>query len=336
MDLYSYRIKLFCSKIINDNDISILISSSPPLIVFRLAYKLKKQFKEKILWITDLRDLSSLHPTIREKTLILRKRQEKDEIKNINASDICLIVSLGMLKAIKSLLTDYALDYNNNKFYIIENGYADVDIVKPQTEIELFIKTAKKNNKIVIIYAGTGILNDFNKHTERSKTLNCFVDLLVTDPYLSNKYALIIQGVVKNAGKYFQSAKTDLSYLVLHSVNNKQIRANLALADIWVNVNVDIEYSPQLIGGKVYDYCVSELALILIFPENPYSLKVFAQQNVNKPYFADVFDPESIRKVLMDIADNPEEMNKRRFTKEEMEPHRRENQYKKILEILGN
>ena len=36
----------------------------------------------------------------------------------------------------------------------------------------------------------------------------------------------------------------------------------------------------------------------------------------------------------MNIADNPEELQKRRCTKKEMELHSRDNQYKKILEIL--
>ena len=78
----------------------------------------------------------------------------------------------------------------------------------------------------------------------------------------------------------------------------------------------------------------SELAIIIIFPEDAYSLKDFSKKHDNKPYFADVFDKESIRTTFVDIADNPGELEKRRFTKKEMELHSRENQYKKILEII--
>ena len=329
--IYSYFIVAFIKRIINKNDISIVISSSPPLTLAGYALKLKLFFKDKILWILDLRDIVSMHPTIRKKKDAVRKRQEKNEIRMIDASDKCLVVSIGMYNAVNSLLVKYSMVNNKNKFQIIENGFDYVKVVKPQSEIEVFVNKARKENRIVLVYAGTGSLDDDQK---KGKKLNYFVDILVSDRYLSNKYALVIQGVVKNSKKHFENLKTSLMYLALPPVNNAQMRANLLLCDIGLNVNDDVIYSPIIIAGKVCDYCVSKLSIIVIFPQNADSLQDFSQKHNNKPYFADVFDKESIIRVLKEIVDNPNALEKRKFTYEEMIPHSRDNQYKKILDLI--
>ena len=79
---------------------------------------------------------------------------------------------------------------------------------------------------------------------------------MVSDQYLSKRFALIIQGVVNNVNEYFKNNQTELDTLVLGPVDNKQMRANLQLADVGLNVNDDLDYSPIIIAGKICDYCV--------------------------------------------------------------------------------
>lgn len=330
VDLYLPFIVLFCRKIIKKYSITTVISSSPPLYVMQAASILKQQSKEPLIWIADIRDISSIHPTIRAKKKKYHKLQEKTEVELIAGSDYSLLVSIGMLNAVNQLLLKYSYENKNNSL-IVENGFNEVTEITPQEEIIKFIENARNENKIVLFYAGTGSINTRGK---KGKALNHFLDILTDDPYLSRKYSLIIQGVVKNVNEYFNNIETALDVLVLPPVDNMQIRANLKIADVGLNINDDIDYSPIIIAGKVCDYCISELAIIVIFPENADSLKDFAQKHDYKPYFADVFDRESIKKVFKDIADNPAELQKRRFTKKEMEPHSRDKQYKKILKIL--
>lgn len=335
--LFSYFIANYLEIIIKRNNIKIVLSSSPPLTVSTFACILKKRLKDEILWIMDVRDISSLHPSLKGKDGKFISKLEKNEINMISNSDFSLVVSVGMKKYIESEYNRFGLDKNTtNKIKIVENGFVKVCECSPQSEIVDFYNKAKNQNRIVIIYAGTGVLYDRGNTTSKNKSLNNLVDLLVSDPILSKKFALIIQGVVKNSEHYFKTINTELMSLSMASVSNVQIRSNMNYADIGVNINIDKDYSPLILGGKIYDYCVSELALLLVFPDNAYSLKDFIQKHDNKPYFANVFDRELIRSVLMDIVDNPDRLKERRFTAEEMAPHLRENQYKVIKNIIDS
>ncbi len=121
---------------------------------------------------------------------------------------------------------------------------------------------------------------------------------MVSDSYLCKRFALIIQGVVKNVNKYLINSQTELDTLVLDPVDNKQMRANLKQADVGLNVNDDLNYSPIIIAGKVCDYCVSELAIIVIFPEDAYSLKDFAKKHCYKPILQMYLIRNQLKKLL--------------------------------------
>jgi len=67
-------------------------------------------------------------------------------------------------------------------------------------------------------------------------------------------------------------------------------------------------------GGKLYDYANAGLALLLIYPDNPYSLKEFSSKHGDKAYFGNVFDPESVKDVLSQIIMEGDSLSKRKFT----------------------
>lgn len=333
--IFSFLIVLYLKRIVKKNRISIAISSSPPLVVSDYALKLKKKFGDDLLWIMDLRDISSLHPSIKARNDKFASKMEKSEAELIEFSDVSFVVSIGMKKHAERILTKYIMQTGKNKIHIIENGFVDIIPVEPQPEIVEFYQKAREEGRIIIVYAGTGVLNTKEIASSKNKTLNNLVDIMVSDPVLSSKYALIIQGVVKNSENYFNEIETKLMHLKLPPISNEQMRANLKYADIGVNINIDKDYSPLIMGGKIYDYCVSGIALLLVFPKNADSLKDFAEKHTNKPYFADVFNKESIRNILNEIVEYPDKLIGNKFTADEMEPHSRENQYKKILEIFG-
>jgi len=337
VDLYSFRHTTLCERLIREKEISTIISSSPPLSVMSLAHKLKMHFGDKLLWIADVRDLSHMHPTGKSKKGYYLSRQEKSEADLIAASDAYLLVSLGMKRALETVFIKHG--YGTailNKGLIIENGFMDVALVKPQPEVLEFSLMARKEKRIILLYAGTGSLATRNNPAGGNKALDRFMSVLSENLEISKKYALILQGVIKNSTNYFSEVKTLLKYLILTPVSNVQMRANMSLADIGININTDVVYAPLIMGGKVYDYCASELALLLVFPDNAYSLQDFSKIHEEKPYFANVFDPESIKKVLEKIADDPDQLQKRKFSKVEMEIHSREYQFKKILGYLEN
>mgnify|MGYP000344250170 CR=1 FL=1 len=69
----------------------------------------------------------------------------------------------------------------------------------------------------------------------------------------------------------------------------------MKLADIGVNLNVDRGHSPQMVGGKLYDYISSNLAVLLLFPNNAYTLFNFSKKHNYKPYIADIEKESGIK-----------------------------------------
>jgi hypothetical protein len=62
----------------------------------------------------------------------------------------------------------------------------------------------------------------------------------------------------------------------------------------------------------------------------------FAEKHQNKPYFANIFDANSVRSVLQDIAENPAQMALRRFNDEEVQPYSRNALYQTFLQLIDN
>ena len=101
-----------------------------------------------------------------------------------------------------------------NKGLIIENGFMDVPPVKPQPEMLEFTESARKENRIILLYAGTGTLTSPSESVGKNKALDRFMNVLSGSPELSKRYALALQGVIKNATNYFSEVKTQLKFLV--------------------------------------------------------------------------------------------------------------------------
>ena len=271
-----------------------------------------------------------MHPTSRNKKVKGLESQRDFEIAAARSADACAVVSTGMKRAVYQ----DGLNLSEERCLIVENGFAETAELPPQREAAEFVDRARSEGRIVLIYAGTGSLAERRNRYKGNKTLNCFVDPLLEDPSLGSKFALIMQGVINNGREFFEGVHGELEYLLLPAADNRQMRANLRLADVGISVDVDRVYSPLIMGGKLYDYISCGLALLLMYPDNAYSLQEFARQNKNKPYFADVFDDDSVKSVLREIAEDPRQFERRKFTAAEAEPYRRDNQYMKFIQLI--
>jgi hypothetical protein len=324
----------FCTRLIEEQGIGVLLTSSPPLyaglIVRQVRRRLELRRRKKPLWIYDFRDLSWMHPTSRNKKVKGLESQRDFEIAAAGFADACAVVSTGMKRAVYQ----DGLNLSEERCLIVENGFAETAELPPQREAAEFVDRARSEGRIVLIYAGTGSLAERRNRYKGNKTLNCFVDPLLEDPSLGSKFALIMQGVINNGREFFEGVHGELEYLLLPAADNRQMRANLRLADVGISVDVDRVYSPLIMGGKLYDYISCGLALLLMYPDNAYSLQEFARQNKNKPYFADVFDDGSVKSVLREIAGDPRRLEERKFTAAEAEPYRRDNQYMKFIQLI--
>ncbi len=63
-----------------------------------------------------------------------------------------------MHAAVNQLLQKYEYEIKDN-YFIVENGFNNVEDTPPQNEIVEFVKNARNNNKVILYYAGTGSVN---------------------------------------------------------------------------------------------------------------------------------------------------------------------------------
>lgn len=319
--------KKLSTRLITIQNIQVVLSSSPPLWTAELARKLKKKYGDQLFWIHDFRDLSWMHPTSRKAS---PEKLENSERFLVEQADLVLSVSTGMDKVLRDKMSETAAA----RLSVVENGFALCEHVSPQPEFAAFAEEARRKGRIVLIYAGTGTFAEETSALKGNKTINCFIDPILENPLFSQKVALVLQGVINNAEEILRKKPDGMMILNLPPVSNEKMRANLKLADVGININVDSSYAPFIMGGKLYDYIASGLALLLLYPENAHSIKEFCRNHGEKPYFANVFDGLEIEKRLTEIISDPMTLDKRKFSQDEIENYSRDNQYRKIVDHL--
>jgi len=324
----------FCVDFMKYHKVPTLLTSSPPLTSHLMALTIKKELKDSIYWISDFRDFIHIHPLTRSKTQEGFQEQKEYETEVMQLADAVITVSTGMVKIARDLHLELGKDFRESKVEIVENGYIEQEPVAPQKEVVEFINQSKKEGRIVLYYAGTGSVIGLHKFDGVYKDLTFIFDVFQNNPEIAKKYALVIQGKVQVNLDYLKKLKTSLSFRFFDPVPNALMQANLGYADVGLSVNSDEIATPYIMGGKLYDYANAGLALLLIYPDNPYSLKEFSSKHGDKAYFGNVFDPESVKDVLSQIIMEGDLLNKRKFTREEIKPYRRKELYRKFLELI--
>ncbi len=326
----------FCTEFLQTYNIPTIVTSSPPLLPHFIAHIVKKELGDSITWVSDFRDFIHIHPQIRKADPKEFQKQKEDELKVMQLADVVITISTGMKKIAKRLHTELKAPFNGDKFYLIENGFIEQPPTQIQPEIADFASKAKAQGKIILYYAGTGSVVGLQKFDGVYKDLTFIFDVFEKNPEIAKQFALVIQGKVQVFDEYINSLNTELDYKFFGPVSNAQIQANMAVGDVGLSVNSDEIATPYIMGGKLYDYANAGLALLLIYPDNPYSLQEFSKKHDDKCYFANVFDQESVKEVLSQIIMEKDNLDERIFSKEEVKPYSRREQYKKFLPLIEN
>lgn len=326
----------FCTDFMEKYSVSTLFTSTPPLTSSFIGLQIKERLGESIYWISDFRDFAHIHPVIRSKDPEKYLKQKILELKVMKESDSVLNVSTGMIKLAEELHNEFEEKIDLSKFEIVENGYIEQDKVAIQKDILSFAKKAKSEGRVVMYYAGTGTLCGLQEFEGVNKDLTFIFDVFEKNPQIAQNYALIIQGKVHVNLDYLKTLNSKFMFNFFDPVSNQQMQSNLEVADIGLNVNSDKIQAPYIMGGKVYDYVNSGLALLLIYPDNPFSLQEFSSKHGDKCFFANVFEPESVKDVLSKIILEKHNLDSRKFTHEEAKPYNRSAQYNKILALIDN
>ncbi|WP_045212476.1 glycosyltransferase [Desulfonatronovibrio magnus] len=323
----------FCFDIINKKNISTIISSSPPLDAHLIAQSLKLFHSKKIFWICDLRDITSSHPNLRAKHPEHLLNQKEHELSAVAHSDVITTVSIGAKKAIENLQKKSKNNIKLNEICIVENGYVDLEKIPPQNEFKNFVSSSRNKGKIILVYAGTGVLTG-DIESSIAKDVTLIFDIISKIPIFRKNFAIIIQGNVKVNSEYLKFLHPELSYCIFPRTDNRQMRANLGLCDIGFIVNTDSTLGPIGMAGKLYEYISCGLCLLQVIPNNSLSRLEFAKKHNWKPFTADAHNNSSIIETLYEIIQNKNNLDNRRFTYEEIQPYNRYRQYDKIIDLI--
>lgn len=204
------NIYTFAKNYISENkDISLLIASGKPFILFKFGYLLNQEFK--IPWIADYRDEWTTHQSHKDSTLIqkiLNQIESKFERKWIRNVFAITTVSEHWAKRIST--------FNNSKCYVVMNGYDDFpdklkdidtfssftithngslyDSQPHQYFIDAFINIIEKYRaqiKIELLFPG--LLIDPKKSNEIRKALTGYEEFYSILPRITHEEVILMQ-----------------------------------------------------------------------------------------------------------------------------------------------
>lgn len=235
-----------CCQIIENENVSGIISSSFPITCHTIAHDLKEKYD--IPWIADLRDLWNMNPYVNH-TFIRNHFEKKLEIKTFKNADI-LTTTTPLAKDTLSIL------HPTKRIESVVSGYDPQDFEN--------IKQTKPTDKLTFMYAGSlyagkrdpSIL--FDAINQLSKENKIKKENLIIDFYGDS-------GNIKELSEKFEISKiVNVHGKISHDkVLQNQINSDVLLLISWMN-----ESEKMFIPGKVYEYMASKKPVLSIgYPE---------------------------------------------------------------------
>lgn len=257
-------------KIIKNENISHVITTSPPHSVHILGLVLKRLFK--VSWLADFRDGWADGNFQNEPTAGHRALNRLMEKKILNSADAVVTVSAGLTRKMAKVVKA------ENKFHTITNGFdqEDFESAKVQPVDERFTMT----------YSGT--ISEISPVEDLLKALS---GLLLNKKELKDQIKLQFVGKDISGTALKMVEELDLSSLVefFGYVNHRKAIANILRADLLI-YPVSDRASQDFIPGKTFEYLASGKPVLVIGPEiegvsilqNHSEIKVVENGNLSK------------------------------------------------------
>lgn len=241
------------SKIIEENKIDVLISTSEPNSAHLISCKLKRKFNIK--WIADFRDGWLSRTGIRYNSITMFIHSYMEECV-ITRSDKVISVS-------KPIVSDFINRYNyisQSKFEIITNGYDEEDFSN------LILNKSQNNNHFTLLYNGS-------LYEDRSpEKLFIAIDNMIEKGLINiDKIKVLFVGKVLSKsvlhimdmyiGKYPQ-IYSHIDYVTHEKSLNYLCSANALLLII-----DEVEGSNCIVTGKIFEYIRTGKPILGIVPE---------------------------------------------------------------------
>jgi glycosyltransferase involved in cell wall biosynthesis len=236
-------------KIIKEEKIDIIYSTSAPYTGHLIAYELKQ--KCKVAWIADFRDQWVANPFVAYSAYAKRKN-EKMEKSVIEKADAVISVS-------KPIIDDFICRYKNqriDKFKVITNGYDEEDFDDYKME--------RVPSKYTITYNGT-------LYGKRSpKNFLIAIDKLIEDKKIKSEELMI-----RFVGQIGKDAQEDMRFFLSKYHNiiefisylpHKESLKKLEDSSASLLIIEDGEGSEGIYTGKIFEYIRSGRDVIGIVP----------------------------------------------------------------------
>lgn len=232
-------------KIIKDNKIDVIITTSPPHSTQLIGLFLKRRMD--ITWIADLRDpWTNIYYYNDFYHLPFIKRYDASlERKVLENADAVVVVS----KSIKKLFISKSDNINPDKIHVIPNGFDEEDFVSTK---------AKKTEDFIITYTGTlsdqypidSFIEAFKRVTEINTQIKFRIVGRVSDNVINKIEKSNISSFVEYLG--YRPHLESISYL---------LNTNLSLLVI-----PDIENNEGILTGKLFEYIGARKPILNLGP----------------------------------------------------------------------
>lgn len=274
---YAYKEGL---RIIEKENIDIILSSSPPHTVQIIAKKLAAKTNTK--WIADFRDpwMEIVHyQNVKRNALtkIIERKLEKSVLKNAN---IVITISKNIVDLFKSKVID-------QKYIVIPNGYDETDFKETQRT---------RNDYFTIAY--TGVI---------TKTRVPYVFLEALKKFVKNfgndKIRLVVAG---RSCKDFKDTitKNDLDSLLDEKgfIAHHESTMILQSSDALLLVIDDVPDNKGYLTGKIFEYLGAKTPIYAIGPINGDANEILKESNSGK--MIEYQDIEGAYNLLVEMYQN--------------------------------
>ncbi len=307
---YSYYKK--ASELIEKEKIKNIIISSPFHSIQLIGHPLKRRYGDKINLIVDYRDSWNMTGIFKKKLYLFQTINEYLEKKVLKNMDHFIYVSPPILNKIN----EKYFDISKKSLYVM-NGYDD------KMNVVSNFNYNNKNDVLTIGYFGS--IND-NSNSFRNPEL--FFKALLK---FNRKIKLCFYGNVTISKKWQDKMNgiIEIGDDLFHTEALKMMQK----MDVLLILHLKIDGADEAISGKFFEYISVEKPILLVGPNNMLLSEMIKKDSVG--YVMDIYSEQDMLNKMNDIY-RDWEMNKLvKYKKENFKKYSRQNQYKKILEILS-
>ena len=327
------------SKIIEEEEIDAIISSSWPITCHTIAKDLKDRYD--IPWIADLRDLWNLNPYVSH-TIIRTYFEERLELKTFENADALTTTTDLAAKTLATL-------HPNNKIVPILSGYERCDFefldsiienienIESIESIENFnddyndngqIEDSTKENKLKFIYAGS-LYGGKRDPTILFKAIRQLED---EDKFDSSKISIEFYGDDTNLEEISNHYGLRDILKIGGRISHEEVLKKQLKSDVLLLISWDNEKEKMFIPGKIYEYFALNKPVLSIGHKDG-SLKDLIDETKVGYHVSDL---ESTKEALLNIYDEFIEKGKVELNSDiNIEDYSMENMAKKFADLLN-